>query len=108
MEDIIYIKDLRIKTIIGIFDWERKVKQEVSIDMEFPFDCKKAAKTDSIEDTTDYKAITKLCNCFVVCCIFNGVSFSCFFAIKWKLHINGNFLFNFSLPIKNANYGFYP
>ena len=54
MEDIIYIKDLRIKTIIGIFDWERKVKQEVSIDMEFPFDCKKAAKTDSIEDTTDY------------------------------------------------------
>ena len=61
MEDIIYIKDLRIKTIIGIFDWERKVKQEVSIDMEFPFDCKKAAKTDSIEDTTDYKAITKAC-----------------------------------------------
>jgi dihydroneopterin aldolase len=47
MEDIIYIKDLRIKTIIGIFDWERKVKQEVSIDMEFPFDCKKAAATDT-------------------------------------------------------------
>ena len=45
MKDIIYIKDLRVKTIIGIFDWERKVKQEVSIDLEFPFDCKKAAKT---------------------------------------------------------------
>ena len=59
MEDIIYIKDLRIKTIIGIFDWERKVKQEVSIDMEFPFNCKKAAATDTIEDTIDYKAITK-------------------------------------------------
>ena len=59
MEDIIYIKDLRIKKIIGIFDWERKVKQEVSIDMEFPFDCKKAAATDTIEDTIDYKAITK-------------------------------------------------
>jgi dihydroneopterin aldolase len=59
MEDIIYIKDLRIETIIGIFDWERKVKQEVSIDMEFPFNCKKAAATDSIEDTIDYKAITK-------------------------------------------------
>ena len=55
MEDIIYIKDLRIKTIIGIFDWERKVKQEVSIDMEFPFDCKKAAETDSI-------ATLKLCS----------------------------------------------
>ena len=59
MEDVIYIKDLRIKTIIGIFDWERKVKQEVSIDMEFPFDCKRDSETDSIEDTTDYKAITK-------------------------------------------------
>ena len=59
MKDIIYIKDLRVKTIIGIFDWERKVKQEVSIDMEFPFDCKRAAKTDSIEDTVDYKTICK-------------------------------------------------
>ena len=59
MKDIIYIKDLRVKTIIGIFDWERKVKQEVSIDLEFPFDCKKAAKTDSIEDTIDYKTIVK-------------------------------------------------
>ncbi|MDA9321545.1 dihydroneopterin aldolase [Gammaproteobacteria bacterium] len=59
MKDIIYIKDLRVETIIGIFDWERKVKQEVSIDMEFPFDCKKAAATDSIDDTIDYKAICK-------------------------------------------------
>jgi dihydroneopterin aldolase len=59
MKDIIYIKDLRVKTIIGIFDWERKVKQEVSIDMEFPFDCKKAAESDSIDDALDYKVITK-------------------------------------------------
>ena len=59
MKDIIYIKDLRVKTIIGIFDWERKVKQEVSIDIEFPFDCRKAAASDSIEDTTDYKTICK-------------------------------------------------
>ena len=59
MKDIIYIKDLRVETIIGIFDWERKVKQEVSIDREFPFDCKKAAATDSIDDTIDYKAICK-------------------------------------------------
>ena len=44
MKDIIYIKDLRVKTIIGIFDWERDTKQEVSIDIEFPFDCNKASK----------------------------------------------------------------
>mgnify|MGYP001326881266 FL=1 len=59
MKDIIYIKDLRVKTIIGIFDWERKVKQEVSIDIEFTYDCKKAAANDSIEDSIDYKTISK-------------------------------------------------
>ena len=59
MKDIIYIKDLRVKTIIGIFGWEREVRQEVSIDLEISFECKKPAKTDSIEDTIDYKKITK-------------------------------------------------
>ena len=59
MKDKIYIKDLRVKTIIGIFDWERKVKQEVSIDIEFPFDCKKASKNDDINDSVDYKKICK-------------------------------------------------
>ena len=43
-EDKIYIKNLAIETIIGIFDWEREVKQKVSIDMEFEFDCKSCKK----------------------------------------------------------------
>ena len=59
MKDIIYIKDLRVQTIIGIFGWEREVRQEVSIDLEMVFDCKRAAKTDAIKDTIDYKKITK-------------------------------------------------
>ena len=59
MQDIIYIKDLRVQTIIGIFGWEREVRQEVSIDLEMVFDCKRAAKTDAIEDTIDYKKIAK-------------------------------------------------
>ena len=59
MQDLIYIKDLRVQTIIGIFGWEREVTQEVSIDLEMEFDCKKAAKNDAIEDTIDYKKITK-------------------------------------------------
>ena len=59
MKDIIYIKDLRVQTIIGIFGWEREVRQEVSIDLEMVFDCKRVAKTDAIEDTIDYKKITK-------------------------------------------------
>ena len=59
MQDIIYIKDLRVQAIIGIFGWEREVRLEVSIDLEMAFDCKRAAKTDAIEDTIDYKKITK-------------------------------------------------
>jgi len=59
MEDIIYIHNLRIQAIIGIFGWEREVRQEISIDLEIGCDCKKAAETDSIESTLDYKAITK-------------------------------------------------
>ena len=59
MKDIIYIKDLRVQAIIGIFGWEREVRQEISIDLELAFDCKRAAKTDAIEDTVDYKKITK-------------------------------------------------
>ena len=59
MKDIIYIRNLRVQAIIGIFGWERKVRQEVSIDLEISFDCKRAAKTDAIESTIDYKAITK-------------------------------------------------
>ena len=59
MNDIIYIRNLKVQAIIGIFGWERKVRQEVSIDLEISFDCKKAAETDSIESTIDYKAITK-------------------------------------------------
>ena len=48
-----------MQTIIGIFGWEREVRQEVSIDLEMTFDCKRAANTDAIEDTIDYKKITK-------------------------------------------------
>ena len=59
VKDIIYIRDLRVQTIIGIFGWEREVRQEVSIDLEIEFDCKRAAKTDAIEDAIDYKKITK-------------------------------------------------
>ena len=59
MQDIIYINDLRVQTIIGIFGWEREVRQEVSIDLEIVFDCKRAATTDAIEDTVDYKKIAK-------------------------------------------------
>ncbi|MEC8097510.1 MAG: dihydroneopterin aldolase [Pseudomonadota bacterium] len=57
--DKIYVEDLRVKATIGIFDWEKKIKQDVSISYEIPHDNVKAAKADAIEATTDYKSITK-------------------------------------------------
>ena len=57
--DIIYLKDLRIDTIIGIYDWERRTRQTVILDIEMAFDIKKAAQSDAIEDTLNYKAVAK-------------------------------------------------
>lgn len=56
---IIRITDLSLKTVIGIFDWERKVKQEVVINVEIHFNASKAIKSDDVKDTVDYKAVTK-------------------------------------------------
>lgn len=57
--DIIFLTDLRIDTVIGIFDWERRIKQTVIFDLEMGADIRKAAATDSIADTLDYKAVAK-------------------------------------------------
>ncbi|MCK5524095.1 MAG: dihydroneopterin aldolase [Thiomargarita sp.] len=57
--DIIYLKALKIDTIVGIFEWERQIKQTVVLDLEMATDIQKAASTDKIEDTLDYKAVTK-------------------------------------------------
>lgn len=63
--DIIYLSDLRIETIIGIYDWERRVKQVVSLDIEMATDIAKAAASDDIEDTLNYKAVAKRLISFV-------------------------------------------
>ncbi len=57
--DIIYLRDLRIETVIGIFDWERHIKQTVILDVEMGTDITKAATSERIEDTLDYKAVAK-------------------------------------------------
>ncbi len=57
--DIVFIRDLRIETVIGIYDWEREIRQTVSLDLEMGADIRKSAETDSIEDTLDYKAVAK-------------------------------------------------
>lgn len=57
--DIVFIKDLQIETVIGIYDWERKIKQKVTLDLDMAFDIRKAGKSDQIEDTLNYKAVAK-------------------------------------------------
>lgn len=57
--DIIYINDLRIETIIGIYGWERKIKQIVVLDIEMGTDIRKASTTENVEDTLNYQLIAE-------------------------------------------------
>jgi dihydroneopterin aldolase len=57
--DIVYIRDLRIDTIIGIYDWEREIKQTVSLDLEMATDIRQAAATDDSQFALNYKAVSK-------------------------------------------------
>jgi len=63
--DTIFLRELEVETVIGIWDWERKIRQTVSIDLEMGADIAQAAKTDSIEDTLNYKAVAKQVQQFV-------------------------------------------
>ncbi len=63
--DIVFIEDLRIETVIGIFDWERRIRQVVALDIEMAFDNTIPADSDSIDDTLDYKAVSKRLIAFV-------------------------------------------
>ena len=63
--DKIFLRQLEVEAIIGIWDWEREVKQKVAIDLEMATDIKKAAASDSIDDTLDYKSVAKRLIAFV-------------------------------------------
>ncbi|MFC6634418.1 dihydroneopterin aldolase [Microbulbifer taiwanensis] len=63
--DIVYIRDLKVDTIIGIYDWEREVRQTVSLDLEMAFDISEAARTDDIRHTLNYKAVAKRLIAFI-------------------------------------------
>lgn len=56
---IIKIENLKLRTIIGVFDWEKRTKQDVTINIEIEFDGEKAGKSDDIKDTVDYKSLNK-------------------------------------------------
>jgi len=63
--DKIFLTALTTECIVGIWDWERKVKQTVVIDLEMACDVRKAAASDHIDDTLDYKKVSKRILSFV-------------------------------------------
>ena len=63
--DIIYIRELQTECIIGVWDWERSIKQKVYFDLELATDIRKAASSDALHDTLDYKAVSKRIQAFV-------------------------------------------
>ncbi len=57
--DKIYIRELRVETVIGIFEWERRIRQTIVIDLELSADIRNAAQSDAIGDTVSYKDVAK-------------------------------------------------
>lgn len=57
--DIIYLSDLKVETIIGIYDWERETKQTISLNLQMATDIRSAAKHDHIDHTLNYKNVAK-------------------------------------------------
>ena len=57
--DIVFIDGLEIETLIGIYDWERRIRQPLRFDLEMEFDNRVPAASDAIGDTLDYKAVSK-------------------------------------------------
>ena len=63
--DIIYIRELKVETIISIYDWERETRQVVRLDLEMATDITAAAESDQVEDALNYKSIAKRVISFV-------------------------------------------
>lgn len=63
--DTIFLNNLRVDTIVGIWDWERKIRQSVNIDLEMAADVREAAAHDDIEHTLNYKLVAKRVQAFV-------------------------------------------
>lgn len=63
--DIVFLRGLRIETVIGIYDWEKEIKQPVILDIEMASDVARGAASDQIEDALNYKAVSKRLKQFV-------------------------------------------
>jgi dihydroneopterin aldolase len=64
-KDRVLIEGLEVRTVIGIYEWEREIRQTVRLDLEMAWDVSAAAKSDEIRDALDYKAVSKRLISFV-------------------------------------------
>jgi 7,8-dihydroneopterin aldolase/epimerase/oxygenase len=96
--DRVFLRGLTAECIIGFIDWERRVRQTVVIDLELPVDCGRAAVTDEVADTVDYKKVAKRVLAFIEASEFKLVETLAHrlalllleeFAIEWvRLQVN--------------------
>jgi dihydroneopterin aldolase len=63
--DRIFLHGLTVECIIGFIEWERRIKQTIVLDVEMPVDCARAAQTDNVAETLDYKKVAKRLIAFV-------------------------------------------
>lgn len=63
--DIIFLKDLKAECVIGVWNWERQIRQRVTINLEMGTDIRRAAASDQLDDTLNYKAVAKRVVAFV-------------------------------------------
>jgi len=63
--DLIFLRELRVSAVIGVYEWEQRVEQTISIDLEMEADIRKAAVSDTIDDTLNYKAVAERVSAYV-------------------------------------------
>ena len=63
--DIVFLQQLQLEAVIGVYDWEREIRQPLTMDLELATDVKAAASTDRIQDALDYHAIAKRITSYV-------------------------------------------
>ena len=57
MTDYVSVRDLSVRAVIGVHDWEREVEQTLLVSVDMAADVRKAAATDDLADAVDYSAV---------------------------------------------------
>ncbi|WMS85579.1 dihydroneopterin aldolase [Pleionea litopenaei] len=63
--DTVFIEQLTVDTVIGVYDWERKIRQKLILDVEMGFDIKAAAASDDLSKALDYSAVATALTQFI-------------------------------------------